>query len=457
MHSGLSEKRSDRLAKFLFVVSCLGGTWISGIAVAHYELFPYTQIRFAVGQARSALGVLGETVGTRRPLYYYEMQNIPDDAVIHAAEKAAPGNTLISGISTEDQQVVRIIDEAGDILHEWRIDWFDIWPEPAHLDEDLVPKSRPGASIHGIVFMPNGDLVFNFENLGLVRLDYCGAVVWRLPYRTHHSIQLDENGNLWVPGKVRHLDPSPRFPNHKPPFDDFLLLEVSPDGDVLTEISVFELLIDNGLSGLLYLSTVNNWGTVVSGDTLHLNDLDIFPSTISSDVFSPGDFMISLRNINAIFVFDKESRRVKFQSIGNVIRQHDPDFVDGNKIAVLDNHNLSSAVTEYRRAEEGLASRIVLLDVSSGELSVVFSGSEETPFFTDIMGKQQWLDNGNILIAEARHGRAFEVTRDGAVVWEYYNRAGPGLLGLIDDAQRLPLEFDREMLDQFALACQADL
>ena len=41
--------------------------------------------------------------------------------------------------------------------------------------------------------LDTGDLIFNYENLGLVRVDVCGNVVWRLPYRTHHSIWRDEN------------------------------------------------------------------------------------------------------------------------------------------------------------------------------------------------------------------------------------------------------------------------
>jgi len=37
------------------------------------------------------------------------------------------------------------------------------------------------------------------------------------------------------------------------------------------------------------------------------------------------------------------------------------------------------------------------------------------------MGGVQDLPNGNILITESTKGHAFEITRDGAIVWEFYN------------------------------------
>lgn len=37
------------------------------------------------------------------------------------------------------------------------------------------------------------------------------------------------------------------------------------------------------------------------------------------------------------------------------------------------------------------------------------------------MGGAQRLENGNTLITESDNGRAFEVTRAGEIVWDYYN------------------------------------
>jgi len=42
-------------------------------------------------------------------------------------------------------------------------------------------------------------------------------------------------------------------------------------------------------------------------------------------------------------------------------------------------------------------------------------------FYTSWGGSNQRLPNGNTLIVETEEGRAFEVTKEGEVVWEFYN------------------------------------
>ena len=42
-------------------------------------------------------------------------------------------------------------------------------------------------------------------------------------------------------------------------------------------------------------------------------------------------------------------------------------------------------------------------------------------FYTARSGSCQRLPNDNILISQSQSGRVFEITRDGEIVWEYYN------------------------------------
>ena len=65
------------------------------------------------------------------------------------------------------------------------------------------------------------------------------------------------------------------------------------------------------------------------------------------------------------------------------------------------------------------------------------------PFYTDIMGKHQWLPNGNLLITESRQGRAFEINPQGEVVWEYMNYVDRRVVDLVEEVQRLPPEYER--------------
>ena len=88
------------------------------------------------------------------------------------------------------------------------------------------PSERPGTHIHGAVVLEDGDIVYNYEHLGLVRLDLCGEVVWRLPYRTHHSVHQDDDGDLWVSAQINRDGEATGYPNHVLEFVDPIILEV---------------------------------------------------------------------------------------------------------------------------------------------------------------------------------------------------------------------------------------
>jgi hypothetical protein len=450
-----AEAVGDRIAKVLMLGTLVILLWGYGVVSHRYGLFPYPFLKTVVSNAREVLKPFLGSSTESLPWWYAKASPKIVKARTLLEDKVSPGLVLVSGVGDDNELFARIIDNDGNVVHQWDLNWFDLWPNPDHLPEEVKPKSKPGAAIDGTLLMSNGDLVFNFDNLGLIRVDYCGAVAWRLPYRTHHSVVLDDDGALWVPGLIVRDSAAPRVPNHQAPFTDFTLLHVSPQGEILEQISVFELLLKNGLQGLLYLSNIDNWRTTVTGDTLHLNDIEPFPISLKPGLFSPGDIMVSLRNINTILVFNADSKIVKYASIGSVVRQHDPDFLDGNTISVFDNNNLSSAARGDHPDDPALSSRIVVIDARTDETKVVFQGSLDAPFFTDIMGRHENLPNGNVMLTEARRGRAFEITSDGQLAWEYHNIVDGGLVGLIDTATRLPPRYDSLSFEAFGARCRS--
>ena len=443
----------DALARVMFYLSIPLLGFAYGFLATERGLFPVTVIR----EVPATAGFVLERVGVKLP-WYYQRSDRTEKVVLHLPERMAPGLRLIGGLDVDDKTAARVVDAHGRIVHSWVLEWKKLWPDPDHLSEDVVPEGNR-ALVHGMALAPNGDLIFNFDEKGMVRLDPCGRVRWRLPYRTHHSIELDEAGQIWASGLITRTESSPRLPNYVPPFEDFTVLKLSPDGTILSELFVADLLIQNGLTGLLYMSSTSN-ATRVGGDTLHLNDVDPFPASMTPGVFAAGDVMISLRNINAIVVFDSVSHRVKFVSVGAVLRQHDADFVDGNTISVFDNHNLSVPVNNFSARLRGTTvdpaghhSRIVRLSAVTGQVEVLFAGSADRPFFTHIMGRQQLLPNGNSLLTEAASGRVLEVDVGGNLVWEYFNLLGDGRIGVTNDAILLPVSQDPTFFAEAAAAC----
>ncbi len=141
--------------------------------------------------------------------------------------------------------------------------------------------------------------------------------------------------------------------------------------------------------------------------------------------------MLSFRNnSNSIVIYNDSTKEVKDIIIGSFVKQHDPDFIDGNHISIYDNHSISS----YNPDEQ---SRILIKSFLDQKIIVYYKGNSNTPFNSSVMGKHQWLSNGNLLITEPLHGRAFEINTKKEIVWEYLNVIQKNRLALIDEVSKV--------------------
>lgn len=364
------------------------------------------------------------------------------------ADRMMPGLTMLVHFIKGDHMAVSVIDADKKLIHRWNIDWFDIWPDAEHIPYFRKPKSEPGTMIHGAKILDNGDLVFNFEYLGMVRLDACGNVRWRLAEQSHHSIDIDEDGNIWAPVNHHRQIENSTMPMHYPFYVDPYIYKISPDGKVITKKSILSILAENNLYGAMFLSSLNNTDPVVKGDTLHVNDIEVFPSTMKPGLAQPGDILVSMRNISSIMIVEPGTWRVKHLVTGVSLRQHDPDFIDGNTIAIYDNNN------RFAVDDPEAFSRIITVTLPDHHVTTIFRGTTDKPFFSKILGKEQWLANGNILFSDAEHGQAVEITREGAIVWQYINRISEHKVGTIQEATRLPLKMNADFFKQHRSACQ---
>ncbi|NES70134.1 MAG: hypothetical protein F6K24_35435, partial [Okeania sp. SIO2D1] len=328
---------SDKLSFVGFITACTILVFFGGFLVRDFKLFPYKYYAKAMqGYKKIRKQISGERS------WFYQSLDKPFPEVSNDIAQPYEGLNLVTKITSDNNITAEIIDSQGKIVHKWDINWFEMWPNPDHLPEKLLPKEKPGTQIHGAVVMENGDLVFNFEYCGLIRIDREGKVVWRLPYITHHSIHRHDDGNLWVSGLNYRTERTPELPHLTPPFFEDTILEVSPEGDILREWSVAKILRNNGYAGLLHPNPIGNFKLKLnnhkSKDLLHLNDVEPFPLKMQEGIFKKGDVMVSPRDINTVFVFNTDTEKIKTVITGKFINQHDPDFVDGNTISVFDNN-----------------------------------------------------------------------------------------------------------------------
>jgi hypothetical protein len=82
-------------------------------------------------------------------------------------------------------------------------------------------------------------------------------------------------------------------------------------------------------------------------------------------------------------------------------------FTDRGTLLVFDNRSL------------GNRSRLVEVDPSSQAVVWEYVGSPDRPFNSEIGGSLYRLPNGNVFVVETIRGRAFELTRERDIVWEF--------------------------------------
>lgn len=129
--------------------------------------------------------------------------------------------------------------------------------------------------------------------------------------------------------------------------------------------------------------------------------------------FRPGNLLISARNLNAVFLIDKQSKEAVWTFDAELDRQHEALMIGAGipghgNILVFDNG--SKNVYRYRQS--------AVIEINPTDNSVVWEYLSNA-FISQTGGVEQALPNGNVLIGSSLGGRAFEVTRSGRIVWEW--------------------------------------
>jgi outer membrane protein assembly factor BamB len=150
-------------------------------------------------------------------------------------------------------------------------------------------------------------------------------------------------------------------------------------------------------------------------DYFHLNTITILPENPLGERdtrFRAGNLLVCFRNVNQIAVLDKETKRILWVWGEGVLEwPHHPTMVENGNVLVFDNG--------VRRK----SSRVLELDPVTGDVVWEYAADPPESFYTYEKGSAQRLPNGNTLICDGDNGRAFEVTRDGEMVWEWLNPA----------------------------------
>lgn len=313
---------------------------------------------------------------------------------VYDIEKAYKGlNLTVSGHAPE----AFLMDMSGAILHKWRCEIRGAWP-------DFKIEDNPGKLLNYTFWrrarlMPNGDLFAIFERIGLIKLDKQSKLLWASRNRAHHDLDIAKNGNIYVLTGQAHVNEE--YNSKQPIWEDYISV-LDPQGRELKKVSVLKALQNSE-----YASVVNK--APPAGDLLHTNTIEFIEELPENrpTPFKKGTVLVAILYLDLVCAVDLEEQKVYWAESDFWHREHQPILLANGNILVLDN----------RRGKD--ISAVVELNPLSRQVEWSYVGGRDGIFYTETCGSCQRLLNGNTLITESDAGRAFEVTRDKQIVWEY--------------------------------------
>jgi len=314
-------------------------------------------------------------------------------------------NLLVSGHGPE----AALVDMPGNELHKWSYDYSRIRP-----DYKPPKYAHNHEFFRRVHLFENGDLLAIFEGLCLIKLDKDSNLLWVYHGGVHHDLFVARDGKIYVLTRKAVIDP--KYNKKEPLLEDFIAV-LDSQGNELRRISVLK-----SLENSLYAPILTNitWVTPgprkVRGDILHTNTIELLDGRLvhRSTAFRQGNVLISILRLDTICIVDLDAESVVWAMSGTWRMQHQPTILENGNMLLFDNYHAPGQ------------SEVVEFDPFSQHVFWSYTGTTDKPFHTALCGSSERLPNGNTLISESNNGRAFEVTPDKTIVWEFYNhhRAG---------------------------------
>jgi hypothetical protein len=128
-----------------------------------------------------------------------------------------------------------------------------------------------------------------------------------------------------------------------------------------------------------------------------------------------GNILLSFRNISTVVMINRRTGEIYWKlGAPPLSGQHAPYMLANGHLLLFDNG-------PHRLDETLPFSRVLEIDPATKNIVWKYQEKRTYNFFSARISNAQRLPNGNTLINEGLFGRFFEVTAEGAIVWEYVN------------------------------------
>ena len=232
-----------------------------------------------------------------------------------------------------EEGVVELVDlRTFKILHTWNpdIDLFNSLIDTSRKEFENLKRDNNNKRnlLYSPMFMDNGGLVILSEPLR--KINSCSDLVWQNDEdKFHHSIEIDNEGNLWVPSDM--YPPAISTEKVGENYWDNGITKVSQDGEIIFQKSVSEIFMENNMEYLLF--SLGKGGFNV--DPIHLNDIQ--PVNEDSNFWKKGDLFMSLANQSMVLLYRPSTNEILWKGVGHTYFQHDVDILDDHRISIFSN------------------------------------------------------------------------------------------------------------------------
>jgi outer membrane protein assembly factor BamB len=376
------------------------------------------------------------------------------EGVVHLDPTAAmPGWNLFN---SRQESFARIMTLDGQVVHRIGSELRGLAYEQFH---SLLPSYLPPYldGWNHVELTPEGDLLAIANHHALLRLTWDSTLLWKLDIAAHHDLAIAPDGRIYVLTDALRIYAAPGVAPIV--FQDNTIDVVTPDGQVVRKISLYDAFRDRPERAIIkhqiarvpaaaatrsafYRKHAEGAGpqtqrlvelreAAIGGeiethaetknillhgkdeDIFHANSIQVLPSD-QPGLWRKGDLLVSLRNLDLLAVIDHLTGLVIWTFTGGGLEaQHDANWLADGTILLFDNG-----------PKRGY-SRVLRIDPRRGEIVWEYRGSPPESFFSIGMSGVQALPNGNLLVTVSESGRAFELTPDGQIAWDYLSEMLP--------------------------------
>jgi hypothetical protein len=327
---------------------------------------------------------------------------------VHDRGRVAPGLNLVT---SGHGPVALLMDMDGAILHEWRAEFAQVFPDHPKLKRGTQPREN---FWRDALLLPKGELLVIWEFIGLFKLDRDSRVLWAIPEPAHHDLQVTEMGEIVHLQAERKMIPGIA---NKRALEDYIVFRDS-EGRELRRIAISDALRNVDWLRLRKLfwarSRARGYGLNERSiyDPFHTNSIWLLSPAEAARLGGPfraGDALVSMAMLDTIAILDLEKGLTRWSQQGPFGMQHEPRPAPDGGIVLFNN---------FLTAER---SSVVTLDPRTRLVTREYTGPEAAPLHSRRSGRVQVLPNGNILVVETEGGRALELSAEGKLVWEFHS------------------------------------